>query len=146
MVNNKMASEDIVQNIFLKLYENINSIQNRNSINFWLFSTAKNEVYAHYRKKKTHIDSFKVDDSSELEIESGLSIENNFELRETKELIMNELNEMAPEQKEIFILKEYSGLSYGEIASIMKIDEALVKSRLYKTRQKLIGKISKLVK
>jgi DNA-directed RNA polymerase specialized sigma24 family protein len=42
-------------------------------------------------------------------------------------------------------LKEYSGLSYKEIATLMTIDEELVKSRLYKARQKLINRISKLV-
>jgi DNA-directed RNA polymerase specialized sigma24 family protein len=43
-------------------------------------------------------------------------------------------------------LKEYSGLSYKEIATLMEIDKELVKSRLYKVRQKLINRISKLVK
>ena len=43
------------------------------------------------------------------------------------------------------MLKEYSGLSYKEIASLLDIDDELVKSRLYKARQKLVNKISKLI-
>jgi RNA polymerase sigma factor (sigma-70 family) len=52
---------------------------------------------------------------------------------------------MNEDFSEVFILKEYSGLSYKEIASLLEIDEDLVKSRLYKARQKLINKISKIL-
>ena len=52
---------------------------------------------------------------------------------------------MNIEFREVFILREYTGLSYKEIASLLEIDEDLVKSRLYKARQKLVNKISKLV-
>jgi len=62
-----------------------------------------------------------------------------------KKIILLELENISIEQKEIFLLKEYGGLSYKEIAVVSNIDENLVKSRLYKTRQKLIERISKIV-
>jgi RNA polymerase sigma-70 factor (ECF subfamily) len=68
-----------------------------------------------------------------------------YENLELKKIIMNELELMPQEQREVYLLKEYSGLSYKEIAAIQNIDEELVKSRLFKTRQKLIKRISKLV-
>jgi RNA polymerase sigma-70 factor (ECF subfamily) len=52
---------------------------------------------------------------------------------------------MPLEQKEIFILKEYSGLKYSEIGNVLGIDEKLVKSRLNKVRNKLINRVSKLL-
>ena len=73
------------------------------------------------------------------------NIEYQFELKEMKNLILNELEKMSIEQKEIFLLKEYGGLSYKEISAISNIDENLVKSRLYKTRQKLINRLSKII-
>jgi len=138
-----MSAEDIAQNVFLKLYENLPGIQKKESINYWLFHTAKNEVYTYLRKKKSNVDRFNVDDTDEIEIKSDFDFRILIELKETKELIMNELNKMPFEQKEVFILKEYGGLSYKEIASIMEIDENLVKSRLFKTRQKLINCLAK---
>jgi RNA polymerase sigma-70 factor (ECF subfamily) len=53
---------------------------------------------------------------------------------------------MEVDQKEVYYLKEYGGFSYKEIAQMMEIDENLVKSRLYKVRQKLIKHISKMIK
>jgi RNA polymerase sigma factor (sigma-70 family) len=55
---------------------------------------------------------------------------------------MNELNKMDIGQRDVFLLKEYGGLSYKEISVMMGINEELVKSRLHKTRQKLIRKLS----
>lgn len=145
MVNDRLMCEDIIQNVFLKLFENLNRIRNKDSIQYWLFSTVRNEIYSYYRKKKIRIDQFGSDDADEIEIESPDKIENELDNKEMKELILNELNKMGIDQREVFLLKEYGGLSYKEIAEVMNIDEELVKSRLFKTRQKLIKKLTKIV-
>ena len=139
MVSDKMLCEDIVQNIFLKLFENMELIKNKNSISYWLFKTARNDVYSFYRSKKVKADQFNVLDADELIKPSSENLEVEFEKRELKNLILHELNNLPDDQKEVYLLKEYGGLSYKEIAGIMEIEESLVKSRLYKTRQKLIS-------
>ena len=139
MVSDKMLCEDIVQNIFLKLFENMELIKNKNSISYWLFTTARNDVYSFYRSKKVKADQFNVLDADELIKPSSENLEVEFEKRELKNLILHELNNLPDDQKEVYLLKEYGGLSYKEIAGIMEIEESLVKSRLYKTRQKLIS-------
>ena len=140
-----MLTEDIVQDIFLKLYQNINSIRSKENINYWLFTTARNEVYGYYRRKKIRKDQFNVEDTDEIEIVAEDSLEYEIEKREVKELMVNELNKLPVEQREVFILKEYSGLKYTEIGDILGIEEKLVKSRLNKVRTKMINKISKLI-
>ena len=139
MISDRMPAEDIIQNVFLKLFENMNSIKNKDSINFWLFRSARNEVCIYFRNKKTRKDQFNVEDIDTLEIDSGSNLAELLEIKETAQLITNALDKLPPEQKEVFILREYSGFSYIEIASLLELDEALVKSRLYKTRQKLIS-------
>lgn len=146
MVGNKMVCDDLVQNVFMKLFENLKSIKNKESIKFWVYTTARNEVYAYFRKKKIDTAKFSSEDSSETKVISNENIEYQFELKEMKKLILNELGNISIEQKEIFLLKEYGGMSYKEIALISNIDENLVKSRLYKTRQKLIDRLSKIMK
>ncbi len=140
-----MVCDDLVQNIFLKLFENLDSIKNRDSIKFWIYTTARNEVYSYFRKKKIDTAKFINEDSADVEKKSNENIEYQYELKEMKKLILDELENISIEQKEIFLLKEYGGLSYKEIAIIAGIDENLVKSRLYKTRQKLINRLSKII-
>lgn len=146
MLNNKMRADDIVQDVFIKLFENLDNIHNKQSIQFWLFKTARNEVMTFFRStkdKKLFTNAVNLDD---VDIETPHSFVDEIENRELNKLILNELDIMNEDYREVFILREYSGLSYKEIASLLEIDEDLVKSRLYKARQKLVTKISKLVK
>ncbi|MBU1095673.1 MAG: RNA polymerase sigma factor [Bacteroidetes bacterium] len=141
MINDRMATEDMVQNVFLKFFENMRSIRNKSSFNFWIFKTARNEIYTYYRRKKIHVDQFGVMDSDEVDITDEFDLLIEYEKMELNELILHELDTMAYEQREVFLLKEYAGLSYKEISSVMSIEENLVKSRLFKTRKKLINRL-----
>jgi len=145
MLNDKMRADDIVQDVFIKLFENLDNIHNKQSIQFWLFKTARNEMMAFLRNTKNKKFITQAVDIENFEIENKTSLADEIENTELKKLILNELEVMNEDFSEVFILKEYSGLSYKEIASLLEIDEDLVKSRLYKARQKLINKISKLV-
>lgn len=146
MLNDKMRADDIVQDVFIKLFENLNNIHNKQSIQFWLFKTARNEMMAFLRNTKNKKFITEAVDIENFETENKISLADEIENTELKKLILNELEVMNEDFSEVFILKEYSGLSYKEIASLLDIDEDLVKSRLYKARQKLINKISKLVR
>jgi len=140
-----MLTDDIVQDVFIKLYQNLDSIQNKQSIQFWLFKAARNELYTIFRNTKLKKLYSESDNYDEIEIEDTNSLADEFDFKELNKMVMDELDKINPDQKEIFILKEYSGLSYKEIATLMEIDEELVKSRLFKVRQKLIKRISKYV-
>jgi RNA polymerase sigma-70 factor (ECF subfamily) len=145
MTEDVMLAEDIVQDIFLKLYQNLDNIRSKDNINYWLFTTTRNEVYTYFRRKRIRIDQFNVEDIDEIEIPSEDGVEDEIEKREVKEIVMKELKNLPVEQKEVFILREYSGLKYSEIGNVLNIDERLVKSRLNKARDKLINKVSKLI-
>ena len=80
------------------------------------------------------------------EFASDININDDVELSEIKDIIEKEIGSMDEDSKEIFVLREYSGLSYHEIAHILGVDEGIVKGRLFRTRQRLIDKISKLVR
>lgn len=145
MTQDRMLTEDIIQDVFIEMYNNLDSIRDRKSIMFWLFKTARNEFFGMLRSKrikKLYMESI---DSEDIDIEDTNSITELYEDQELSYLISQELEKINPILREVFILKEYSGLSYKEIGSLLDIDEDLVKSRLYKVRQKLINKISKLV-
>lgn len=146
MLSDQMQADDIVQNVFIKLFENLANIHNKQSIQFWLFKTVRNEILTLFRNRgnrQLYSNSLDVED---VEIEAASSIAEEFENKEMNQLILHELNNLSQDFREVFVLKEYSGLSYKEIASLLAIDEDLVKSRLYKVRQKLANRISKLIK
>lgn len=134
IVKSRMFAEDIVHNVFMKFYDNINRIRDCERIEIWIFTTARNEVFSHYRRKVN-----KYDEDIELHPEkpSADNLLDEFETRELIDIVEDELNHMDPSQSEPYYLKEYSDLSYKEIAEILDITEDLVKSRIFKVRQKL---------
>jgi RNA polymerase sigma-70 factor (ECF subfamily) len=144
MIGDKVVAEDIVHDVFLKFFQNVDRIKSKEKINFWLFTTARNEIYGFYRNRKIRLDQFNVEDCDSIEIESAENIEDELDKKEINQIINTELNSIPFEQKEVFILKEYGGLSYKAIAALLETNEELVKSRLYKVRQKLIKRISNL--
>lgn len=144
MLNDKELCYDIVQTVFLKLYENIGLIKNKESTKSWLFTTARNEVYTIYRKKHVRKNVIQYETEDEL-TGSDNNISEEYEMKEVKELLQIELDDLPEDQKEIYLLKEYGQLSYKEIADTLGMETELVKSRLYKTRQKLIKRLSKVL-
>jgi RNA polymerase sigma-70 factor, ECF subfamily len=146
MTSDRLTAEDISQNVFLKLFENLDKIEDKSKTDIWVFKTAKFEVFNFYRGKSVKVDQFGVKDSDELEIISDHDILEVIELRDFKEKLESELNNLPLEQKEVFTLKEFGGLSYEQISEILDINENLVRSRLHSARRKLIAKLSKAVK
>ncbi len=143
MLDEKSMAEDITQNVFLKLYENLKNINKAQSVVSWLYTTARNEVYGYLRRKKIKSEDY-IDENIQYSSNDNLNIE--LENIEIRSIIENEIVNMEEETKEIFILRHYSELSYGEIGNILGLNESLVKGRLFRARQKLIDKVSKLVR
>lgn len=142
MIGNNTASEDIAHTVFLKFFENLNSIRNLESPQFWLFRTARNEIYKFYKNKKIHIDQYQAADTEGLEIEGGGNVEIEYDEKELFELINRELDSIPAVQKEVYILKEYSGLNYKEISELTGIEENVLRKRFFDARNKLIERLS----
>lgn len=144
MTANQDLSEDIVQNTFLKLFENFDSITNIKSVSFGIFKTARNDLYKHFRKKKVIKENQTV--VAETFFNNGnIDLNEMYELKEMNILVMRMLENYPEEQKDTYLLREYGGLSYSEIASVTEVEEKTVKSRLYEVRKKLIKQLSKVI-
>ncbi|MGE5680201.1 MAG: RNA polymerase sigma factor [Bacillota bacterium] len=141
ITRSSMIAEDIVHNVFIKLYDNISTLRDTDKIEYWIFSTARNEAFSYFRKIKTRQE----EDLENCELQPSAEDPSVlFEQNELREIIQTELNRMHSDQREVYILKEFSGMSYKEVASVMSISEDLVKSRLHKVRQRLKCAILKL--
>ena len=142
IVKSEMLAEDIAHNVFFKLYTNLDGIRKADSVEIWIFTTARNEAFGYFRKMK----NFKEDElvTGEGKISTNC-LYDEYERTELIGIIEDELGKMEPAQSEVYYLKEYSGLSYKEVAKIMNITEDLVRSRLFKVRQKLKTALIKLV-
>ncbi len=128
MVRNADYANDLFQEIFLKFIKNIQSYNEEKKFANWIYTVAHNAVMDGFRKNKNRC--FESLDRSNGEDSAPIS-----ETMDSKEplpeniLIKNEINKkietafeiLSNEQREVFIMRHYWGLSFKEIAEILKV-------------------------
>ena len=144
MVRNKEDASDITQDAFVKAYRKIESFRLESSFYTWLYRIAMNLAIDFLRKKKRRVTS-EFDETvaareSDGSISSSHSVASPSKALERKQLykqIMDALDELPADQKQVILLREVEGLSYKEISDIMGIPEGTVMSRLFYARKKM---------
>jgi len=134
--------EDIVQDVFIKVYENIMSFNINMKFSPWVYRIAHNVFINEMKKKKTL--SFHIFDIDTIlpyysyhNIFSKSILDN-----EVKDIMHKKLNNIPLKYKEILILNYVEGLSYKEISDILKIPIGTVGVRLKRAKELLKKQIS----
>jgi len=126
-------AEDIVQNLFLKVWENRVSITGIQHFSSWLFTVSRNMIISTLRKKgtqETYLNYLR----SQME-PCGESPELIYAQRNLRSLIREATQELSPQQRLAFQLQRDEGLSYEDIGQQMGIATNTVKVHLYKANQ-----------
>lgn len=121
-VSNTMA-DDVAQEIFIKVYKNLNAYNSDMSFSSWIYRIAHNHIIDWYRKEKKH-EYISMDDTESGTLYSLAGEENSDKNSLTQE-IKNEIgeivNSLPQDYKEVIILRFFEEKTYEEISDIMKI-------------------------
>ena len=124
----KEDAEDIVQETFIKSYENIDILVDGN-IKAWMFKVSIDRFYTLYKKSKVNIG---------LTDELSATIESGFKIRHIDHAI--DINRvlllMKESEKNLLVLKYSMGLHYREIGKLLNIEEGSAKTLCYRARNK----------
>lgn len=137
---NAEDSSDITQEVFLKVYNNIDKFQENSSLSTWIYRITSNVCLDFARKNKnTKIISITEENAEMINqiADKTIDVEKNVENNELGNELATALNMLDEDSKQVLILREISGLSYGEIADALKLQEGTVKSRISRGRKKL---------
>lgn len=130
-------AEDISQETFLKLWENIGKIK-PGTVKAYLYTIAGNLFKNHYNRKKVE---FKFISSIEnLNEESPEFI---MEFKEFDSLLQRTLAKIPEKSREVFLMSRIDKLTYGEIASRLNISVKAVEKRMRKALE-IIGTLTKI--
>ena len=116
-------AEDLLQDIFIKAYINLNDFDPRLKFSSWIYRIAHNEVVSFWRKNKARPQLVSIDDSEFNLIEnlaSDLDLLDEMEKLENKKNIKKILLSLKTEYREILVLKYLEEKSYEEISDILK--------------------------
>jgi len=151
VVHNRQDALEISQEVFLRIYKNIEKFQPNTRFFTWAYRIAYNLAVDKYRRKKTakevefDNDYQKNFASAEAEIQPRLDInpEHACERTELREQLKSALDALSEKQRTIITLREIDGLSYEEIASVLDIQLGTVMSRLHYARLNLQSALKK---
>ena len=120
-VRDKVMSEDITQEVFLKAWKAIGSCKGKETtFSSWLYRIAHNLVIDRYRKKKhVLLESHPVENIPDTRVDIGEQLD--------EEYLFSYLEFLPPNQKQLIILKFVEGMNNREIATIMKKTEGAIR-------------------
>ena len=129
--------EDILQDVFIKVYLNLNDFDTSLKFSSWIYRITHNEVINNYRKLKSrpHNNSVNIEDTEALNLAADLDIEKDVDSIILKNSVIKILERLKPKHREIIILKFFEEKSYQEISDILERPMGTVASLMNKAKK-----------
>jgi RNA polymerase sigma-70 factor, ECF subfamily len=129
-LNDYGQAEDIVQDVFVKVWQNFDQVRNVNDLKGYLYKAVQNSCMNFLRHIKVR-QKYMVD--SEVLISSfEKSPEENITEEETKKRVHQAVSKLSDNWREAFVLSKYDNLKYHEIATAMNISQKTVEKYISK--------------
>ncbi len=138
LVSRDEDREDICQDVFIRVYENLGGFRYRSKMSTWIARIAYNRCINYLEKKKVPLLEDKMPECTFDDIPAG--DENPLSLLEMNDLsfrIHAELEKLSIPFRTILTLYHLEDMSYEEIGHIMNLPEGTVKNHLFRARKQL---------
>ena len=145
MTGNRENAADLLQDVFIKAFQNLGRFKGSASFSTWIYRIALNTTVGHLRRQKLRrFLSFETVDESavnpaiiEALIDKTQAADKDTLLSELQLKLNEALQSLSVKHRTTLILAEVEGLSSTEISEIMKCNEGTVRSRLHYAKQTL---------
>jgi RNA polymerase sigma-70 factor (ECF subfamily) len=132
LLSDPQGCEDVVQEVFLSAYEHLKGFDpKRSRFSTWLFTIARNRCLSELRKKKPDLPG---------ELDPPSDTRNPLDTLSDWDMYLHldkALASLPAEQKTVFVLREFMGLDFSEIARIENAEEGTLRSRLSRAKARL---------
>jgi len=129
----KDQTEDLVQETLLKVWNKLDTYNDKYSMSTWIYTIAFNTLKNYYSSIRTHV-TYSAEIRDNDHTLSYDSPENILIAAEKEQDYINSVESLDDNFLQVYILKEVEGLSYKDISSQLNIPEGTVKSRLKRSR------------
>lgn len=145
MLRNPEDAEDVLQDTFLRAYRGIKSFQGNSTFSTWVYRITANSALMRLRKKQ--LPTVSIEDADEREAPINIAdwapgpVEQL--LSQETQSVMNEAIDALPaEFRQVFVLRDIEELSNADVADILDLSVAAVKSRLHRARLKVRNRLA----
>jgi len=130
IVNDYDQAQDIVQNVFIKLWQNQDKIKHISKLKPYVFKAVKNSSLNFLRDKK--LTDKNIVDIQDTKIEYHEGDEQELDTAEMLRIVHETVDKLPEKWREAFILSKYESLKYNEIAKKMDISDKTVEKYIAK--------------
>ena len=139
-VRNTEDREDVLQEVFIKVYRNLNEFDTTLSFSSWIYRIAHNEAISWYRKRNVRPEGHLVDEGEEILSyvatgESGAEVL--FDQSVNAEVLSKGLQELDEKYRDPIILRFFEHKEYDEISDILKIPTGTVGTLIHRGKKQL---------
>lgn len=144
LVSNRQDAQDIYQEVFVRVYRNLEKFQFKSQFSTWLYRVVVNYCI-NFNKRRSRSRFYSLEDGQD-DLESGwhmllegkeLNPEDAMLNKELSEEIEAALNELSVQQKTVFVLRHYHGHKLKVIAEMMNCSEGTIKNYLFRATRKM---------
>jgi len=146
LTSSREDSEEILQDVFVKVYNNLFRYDNEYSFSTWIYRIAINTFKNAYKKKKNTPSLLFIEDFEREFAYISDTPEAAFEIKEFYNEIINLLNYLKEDEKIIFMLKYFKDFTYKEIGEVIGISSESAKMKVYRCKNTLVEKYNVLKK
>lgn len=135
-------AEDVMQESLIAIVHGLRGFEGRSSLSTWMFTIARRFCMKKRRLKKyepsnpVRLDRLNLSIKDQL-IRSAPSSADEAETAEVWQMILTGIRRLAPEYREILVLRDIEGLSATEVAEVVQLSIPAVKTRLHRARAQL---------
>jgi RNA polymerase sigma-70 factor (ECF subfamily) len=135
-VNDHDQANDIVQEVFVKVYSALKKFRGESSVYTWLYRITVNVALSALRKQRIR-DFVRIDKFFETADDENEQPDAIFEKDEQQKLIEEAIEKLPEKQKSVFILRYHEELSYEEISLILKTSVGGLKANYFHAVKKI---------
>lgn len=143
MIKDKEQVEDLVQESFVKAFDNLNTYSTNYAFSTWLYRIATNHTIDYLRKKKLNTlsidEPMKTKDGEmdmQLEDESA-GTDRDIIRKQRQKIVQNAINNLPEKYRKVIEMRHMEEKSYKEIASVLDLPLGTVKAHIFRARELL---------
>ncbi len=136
MNGNAALSEDLVQNVFVRILKYKHTFTGKGSFAAWIFRTARNVSHDHFKKNK-HNNALTELTEVEYKLKDGNDIADAIARKETMNTMQRAMNRLPQEKREVLVLSKFKELKFSEIGEILGCTEGAAKVKTHRALKDL---------
>jgi RNA polymerase sigma-70 factor (ECF subfamily) len=143
-LNDKDAAQDVAQEVFVKIYTSPKTYRPDAAFSTWLYRITANACIDALRRRK-RLAAILPEETAQSALDPAASPADQVEARELERAVRTALASLPEKQRIAVVLQRYEGLSYEQIAEILRLSRSAVESLLFRAKLTLRARLSSYV-